>query len=178
MVITERRLEEITAETGASNAKARIEARATTAARPMPSAAEGSPPEPGPMRRPMLRGLREPLASGTGARLTVAWIVIFCVGVAVEPTAAEDGSLGLVGGVVVTALMASWLGMAAGFLAGRRYGAAASLAGAVALVGMTIGCPASGHHVAIGAWWYVQLVGSSALVAGSLRALSWRASGG
>lgn len=168
MVITERRLDEITAETSAAGAEDRIEPRATAVARRMPPA-----PEPVPVRRPMLRRLREPLAAGSGVRLTVAWIVVFCAGVAVEPAAAaDDESLGLAGGLIVAALMVSWLGMAAGFLAGRRYGAVASLAGAVVLVGMTIGCPTSGHHVAIGAWWYVQLIGSSALVAGSLKALN------
>ena len=105
------------------------------------------------------------------AVLAGAWVTIFTLGVAVEPASAGEETYPLLGTVLVLALLTSWAVMASGFLMGRRYGAMASVAGAVCLVGMTIGCPLSGHHAGIGAWWGVQLVGSLTLLGLSRAAL-------
>jgi hypothetical protein len=112
-----------------------------------------------------------PLSGRWAAALTVAWIAIFSIGVALEPAAADDEALPMLGAVVVTGLMASWVMMAAGFAQRRRYGAVGSLVAAGFLVAMTIACPVSGHHAGIGAWWLFEAAGSLALVAASRAAL-------
>ena len=98
------------------------------------------------------------------AVLSGAWVTIFTLGVAVEPSSAGEEAYPLVGTLLALALLGSWATMVSGFLRGRRYGAVASVAGAACLVGMTVGCPLSGHHAGIGAWWGVQLVGSLMLL--------------
>ena len=112
-----------------------------------------------------------PLRGRWAVALTAAWVSIFSIGVALEPAAADDEALPLVGVLVVTGLMAGWVVMAAGFARRRRYGAVGSLIAAGFLVAMTIACPVSGHHPGIGAWWVFQAAGSLALVAASGRAL-------
>lgn len=112
------------------------------------------------------------LARGWALRLTAAWLGVLTVGMALEPAPAEGEGTGLVSAILSAALMASWAVMAVGFTKRIRLGAFASLAGAVTLVAFTIGCPVSGHHTGIGAWWFVQLAGSMALVGLSGRAVS------
>ena len=132
-----------------------------------------SPPPPAPAP-PMTRNSSRwaaPLSGRWAATLTVAWVSIFSIGIALEPAAADDEALPLLGAVVVTGLMASWVMMAAGFAQRRRYGAVASLFAAGFLVAMTIACPVSGHHAGIGAWWWFDAAGSLALVAASGAAL-------
>ena len=135
-----------------------------------------TPPPPAPGATRSRQGARwaAPLSGRWAAALTAAWVSIFSVGVALEPAAAENESLPLVGAFVVSGLMASWVVMAAGFAQRRRYGAVGSLVGAGFLVAMTIACPVSGHHPGIGAWWVFQAAGSLTLVAASGRAL-WSA---
>jgi hypothetical protein len=106
------------------------------------------------------------------AGLTVAWIGIFTTGVILEPTPADpDAALPLIEGVLISGILLSWVVMAAGFATRRRYGVLGSLVAAVCLVGMTIACQASGHHAAVGAWWWFEVAGSTALVGLSARAL-------
>ena len=112
-----------------------------------------------------------PLSGRWAAALTAAWVSIFSIGVALEPAAADDEALPLIGALVVSGLMLSWVVMAAGFAQRRRYGAIGSLVAAGFLVAMTIACPVSGHHAGIGAWWVFQVVGSLALVSASARAM-------
>ena len=111
------------------------------------------------------------LSGRWAAALTLAWAAIFSIGVALEPAAADDEALPLIGAVIVSGLMASWAVMAAGFAQRRRYGAVASLIAAGFLTAMTIACPVSGHHAGIGAWWLFQAAGSLTLVAASGAAL-------
>ena len=132
-----------------------------------------SPPPPAsaaPIARDSFRWAA-PLSGRWAAALTVAWVAIFSIGVALEPAAADDEALPLLGAVIVTGLMASWVMMAAGFAQRRRYGAVGSLIAAGFLVAMTIACPVSGHHAGIGAWWWFEAAGSLALVAASGAAL-------
>ena len=109
----------------------------------------------------------ERLSGGWAAALTVAWVSIFSIGMALEPAAAADEAVPFLGALIGAALMASWVMMAAGFAQRRRYGAVGSLIGAGLLVAMTIACPVSGHHAGIGLWWWFQAAGSVALVAAS-----------
>jgi hypothetical protein len=111
------------------------------------------------------------LSGRWAAFLTVAWVTIFSVGVALEPSAADEDALPLVGAVLVTGLMVGWLVMATGFVRRRRSGAMGSLVAAGFLVAMTVGCPLSGHHAGIGAWWWFEMAGSLALVGASGAAL-------
>jgi hypothetical protein len=119
-----------------------------------------------------IAGLTERLSPGWAAGLVVAWIGIFCTGVILEPAPAEpDAALPLIEGLLIMGLMVSWVVTAVGLAARRRYGALGSLVAGVFLVGMTIACPVSGHHVGIGAWWWFEAAGSTALVALSGKAL-------
>ena len=108
------------------------------------------------------------------AVLTSAWVVIFGLGVALEPAPTGEEAFPLIGTAFVLALMGCWAGMAAGFLQRRRSGAVASAAGAGLLVLITVACPVSGHHAGIGPWWGFQLVGSLALLGLSRAALASR----
>ena len=116
-------------------------------------------------------GLAGRLSGRCAAFLTVAWITIFTIGVALEPSAADEDALPLLGAVLVTGLLAGWVMMAAGFAQRRRYGAVGSLMAGGFLVAMTIACPMSGHHAGIGAWWWFEAAGSLALVGASGAAL-------
>jgi hypothetical protein len=111
------------------------------------------------------------LSGRWAAMLTVAWVAIFSLGVALEPTPANDDALPVLAAILMSALMIGWVVMAAGFAQRRRYGALGSLGAAGVLSAMTIACPLSGHHAGIGAWWWYEVAGSLALVSASARAL-------
>jgi hypothetical protein len=122
----------------------------------------------GPGRR---AALTDRLSGRWALFLTVAWVTIFTIGAALEPTPADEEAMPLLGAVLVSGLMLGWMVMAAGFAQRRRYGAVASLGAAGVLVAMTIACPLSGHHVGVGAWWWFEVGGSLTLVAASRAAL-------
>ena len=105
------------------------------------------------------------------AVLAGAWVTIFTLGVAVEPGSSGEEPSPLVATALGLVLLGSWVVMASGLLRGRRYGAVASVVGAVCLVAITVACPLSGHHAGIGPWWGVQLVGSFTLLGLSRAAL-------
>jgi hypothetical protein len=115
--------------------------------------------------------LTDRLSGSWALVLTVAWAAIFTVGVALEPTPANDDAMPLLGAVLASGLMTGWVVMAAGFAQRRRYGAAGSLGAAGVLLAMTVACPLSGHHAGIGAWWWFELAGSLTLVSASRAAL-------
>jgi len=128
-------------------------------------------PRPRPERRRLFADLAGPLSRRWGVALVGAWVVVVAVGLAVEPPPANPDAVPLVANLMSTALMGTWGAMAAGIFQGRRFAAAASLAGGGLLLALTLGCPLSGHHHGIGAWWGIQLVGAAALLALSRRAL-------
>ena len=103
--------------------------------------------------------------------LTVAWIVIFSVGLALEPAPTDPDATAAIDTILALSIMTGWITMASGFLQGRRYGAGASLAAAGILTVATLGCPISGHHAGIGPWFAVQLTGSLFLLGASAAAL-------
>jgi hypothetical protein len=114
----------------------------------------------------------ERLSGSWAAGLAIAWIAIFTIGVAFEPAPADpDAPLPLIATLLALGLLIGWIVMAIGLAKRARFGAAASLVAAVCLLGLTIGCPVSGHHSGLGAWWWFELVGSATLVALSGRAL-------
>jgi|GEM_PF-3495468 len=141
-----------------------------TGADPVPSATVAQAPvaPAAPARR---RQLSDELSGGWALVLTVAWIVIFTVGAALEPKPANPDAMPFLAGVLASGLMTGWLVMAAGFAQRRRYGAAGSLGAAGVLVAMTVACPLSGHHAGIGTWWWFEVAGSLTLLAASRAAL-------
>ena len=137
---------------------------------PEPAAAR-TDPAPAATGRPRRAALTDPLSGGWALFLTVAWVTIFTIGVALEPAPANEDAMPLLGAVLMSGLMTGWVVMAAGFAHRRRYGAAGSLGAAGVLVAMTIACPLSGHHAGIGAWWWFEVAGSLTLVGASRAAL-------
>jgi len=128
--------------------------------------------QPDVVQRQPIAGLAARLSPWWAAGLVVAWVGIFSTGVILEPAPADpDAALPFIEGLLVLGLMVSWVVTAVGLAGRRRYGAVGSLVGGVFLVGMTIACPVSGHHVGIGAWWWFEAAGSTALVALSASAL-------
>ncbi len=123
-------------------------------------------------RRRLLADLGQPLSRSWGFVLVAAWVVVVAVGLAVEPAPANpDAPVPLIADLLSTGLMVAWGAMAAGIVQRRRFAAVASLVGGLGLLALTVGCPVSGHHGGIGAWWGVQLVGAFVLLALSGRAL-------
>ena len=129
---------------------------------------------PGGARPPVRRWLTEdrqvpgrwPVALGG------AWLVVFSVAVAVEPTPpSPDAPEPLWASLLFFAFLTT-LAVAAGGLARRqRLGLVASAAaGGLALLA-TVMCPVSGHHPEVGAWWYVQMAGFTGLVTASVAGL-------
>ena len=141
-------------------------------AAPAPPSVTSEPAAGGLSRRHLFADLAGPLSRNWGMALMVAWVVVVAVGLAVEPAPANPNApVPLYADLISTGMLAAWGAMAAGVLQRRRFGAAASMVGGVALLGLTLACPLTGHHTSIGAWWGVQLVGAVGLLALSGRAL-------
>lgn len=126
---------------------------------------------PGGRRPPLGRWLTDAraVAGRWPMGMGIAWVVVLAAAVAVEPAPASPdapeplwASLLFLG--LLTALATTWAGLARR----QRVGLVASAAaGGLALVA-TVMCPVSGHHGGVGAWWYLQMTGFTALVAASL----------
>lgn len=98
---------------------------------------------------------------------------VTAVCVALEPVPADPtASATVLDSLLGLALLASW-GLAAGAALRRRPAALtwAAAASAIAVV-LSILCPVSGHHAAVGAWWYTQMLVSGAALAISVVARS------
>jgi peptidoglycan/LPS O-acetylase OafA/YrhL len=137
-----------------------------------PAPPQVSEPTPTAPRRRLFADLAGPLSRNWGIVLMVAWVVVVAVGLAIEPAPANpDAPIPLYADLISTGMLAAWGAMAAGVFQRRRFAAAASMVGGVALLGLTLACPLTGHHSSIGAWWGIQLVGAAGLLALSGRAL-------
>lgn len=137
-----------------------------------PTPTRPKPTSPRPPRRRLWDDLPAPLSRSWGVALVAAWVVVVAVGLAVEPAPANpDAAPPLVAELLSTAMMVAWGALAVGVVQGRRLAAVASLGGAVMLTALTLGCPLSGHHGGVGAWFAIQLAGAFALVVLSARAL-------
>jgi hypothetical protein len=155
-------------DTVAASTPATTEARPPVAAPPTPATTR----RPRPPGRALLDDLAEPLSRRWGLALVGAWVVVIAIGLALEPAAANpDAAPPFFADLLSTGLLATWGAMAAGIFQGRRLAAAASFVGAVGLLALTLGCPLSGHHSGIGAWWGIQIVGALSLLALSRKAL-------
>ncbi len=121
--------------------------------------------------RPRRAPLTDPLSGPWALVLTFAWVTIFSIGAALEPSPANNDAMPVLAALLASGLFLGWAVMVAGFVQHRRYGAVGSLGAAGILVAMTIACPLSGHHAGIGAWWWFEVAGSLTLVAASRAAL-------
>ena len=98
------------------------------------------------------------LARAWAFLFAVGWPVVVAVNTAVEPEPADPGAAEPL--VATAAFLAFVVGLVATVVAAarRRPSAAAwSTATALAAVGVTVACPASGHHGAVGSWWFAQM---------------------
>lgn len=105
--------------------------------------------------------------------LAGAWLVIYVAAAFLEPAppASEAEAMPVWAGVMFIALTATLAAMCAGLARGQRYGLVASVVAAgIALTG-AVACPVSGHHPAVGAWWFAQMAGFTGLIGLSLAAL-------
>lgn len=104
--------------------------------------------------------------------LGLGWPAVIFLAAALEPAPADPtAATSAVGGLISFLLLGLLAGTA--LAASARHTSTPVWAGAlgVAALGLTVACPASGHH-AVGAWWFAQLalVGAMALLSfGALR---------
>lgn len=124
-------------------------------------------------RRSTFVDLAEPnaLRPWVAVAVAAAWTVLLPVAAAIQPPAAAPGgepAWSVVYGAVSMVILA----IAAVSLARRqRVGLVASATAAGLSLIAVITCPMSGHHAAVGAWWFVQMSGFAALGALSLAAM-------
>ena len=106
-----------------------------------------------------------------GVALVAAWVAFLPLAYVLEPAPARAAAVPawvvLLELAFTTALVAAAVG-----LAGRqRLGLVASVAGAGVALVAAVTCPLSGHHAAVGPWWYAQTAGFLALGGVSLAGL-------
>ena len=131
------------------------------------------------LRRPQRRAAmaawlteREAVPRRWAAALALAWVGVYSGALAIQPRAADPSEPEpawalLLFLALVVALSLTWYG-----LAGRlRLGLVASVVGAGVALASAVMCPVSGHHGAVGWWWYTQLAGFTALAGLGLLAL-------
>lgn len=120
--------------------------------------------------RPTMRvWLTERIDLRVAIGLFVAWLILPEIAYVLEPPA--RGSEPFFGTALEISMNVLFIVTLAGLVARRRWGLAASLAGALVLTVASIACPASGHHT-FGAWWYGQIACMVTLVVMSVAALS------
>jgi len=123
-------------------------------------------PAPEPVRpvpsEPRVRRVLTPAA----VRLVgVALIVLFAVGVSVQPPA--DGANPVEpwwADVLNVIIQFGLLAVLAGVLTGRRWTVKAGLVTGASLLTLSVTCPIEGHHV-VAAWWFVQMAVGIAMTA-------------
>ena len=105
----------------------------------------------------------------TSVPLGLAWLILFPLALALEPTAAAT-TVPLWEWAASFALLAG-LGLTAAGLGTRRaWGVTASLATSIFFTAGVFACPATGHH-AFGLWWFGEFAAAITLVALSTAAV-------
>lgn len=101
----------------------------------------------------------------------VSWLLLLGTALAIEPQPSDPTAIpSLVDALFMGILLVALTAVALGFVARRRVGFAASLAGAGVLLAAVLVCPVSGHHD-LGLWWYGQLACVGGLIAVSVLGL-------
>lgn len=128
-----------------------------------------------PVRRPGLRRwLGEPgvVPGRWPLGLALAWLAVLAAAVALEPAPAEPAAPEPVWAAVLFLGLLAALGTAwSGLSSRRRLGLVASVVAAGLGLAASAACPVSAHHVDVGAWWYLQMGGFTALVGAGLAGL-------
>ncbi len=105
------------------------------------------------------------------AALAVGWIATLQLLYALEPAPARSGPSPTWAVALTIVSMVALAATAMGLAGRQRLGLVASMgAVGVFLVGAVM-CPASGHHAAVGSWWYGQLAALTVLGGASLAGL-------
>ena len=123
-----------------------------------------SPPEPVRPRATHASVPRGPVSMRWVVAVGVCWVVLFPLGIAIEPAPAEpDAAEGVLATVVALGFFLALGATVGGLALRRRWGLVASVVAAGILLGMAVACPATGHH-AIAPWWLGQLAIAGTLV--------------
>lgn len=111
--------------------------------------------------------------------LCLSWMVVYGTAILLEPRPADPQAADPLWAVLLfTALMAALGATCVGLARRQRLGLVASVGAGGLALGAAVMCPVSGHHQAIGAWWYLQMAGFTSLMALSLVGLTRSRSGG
>jgi hypothetical protein len=130
---------------------------AMTEHRPTTSTAAPATPARTPERAP------ERMSARTSVPLGLAWLVLFPLAIALEPTAAQTTTA--LWEWAASLVLLTGLGLTAAGLGTRRpWGATASLATSLVFTAGVFACPATGHH-AFGLWWFGEFGAALTLVA-------------
>ncbi|HEY7106783.1 MAG TPA: hypothetical protein VH986_10295 [Acidimicrobiia bacterium] len=109
--------------------------------------------------------LNERIPGAVAAAVAVTWFVLVQIAFALEP--ATNRSVPVIGVMLEVAMYLLLAVMITGLVMQRRWGLAASLAGAVLATAASIACPVTGHHP-FGTWWFGQMACMLGLVAVSV----------
>jgi hypothetical protein len=112
--------------------------------------------------------LNERIPGAAAAGVGITWFVLMQVAFLLEPT--SNHPVPVIGLVLEISMYVILAVMVTGLVMQRRWGLAASLAGAVLATAASVACPVTGHH-AFGAWWFGQMACMLTLVAVSAVAL-------
>ena len=129
-----------------------------------------------------LGGGKRPSVSGWIARpnalprwlpvsLALAWVAFLPLARALEPSAARAEAAPWWALLLEVAFITTLIVAAMGLARRQRMGLLASAGAAGVALTAAVMCPVSGHHVAVGAWWFAQMGGFLALGAASLAGL-------
>jgi hypothetical protein len=103
--------------------------------------------------------------------LGVAWLVLFPLGVFLEP-APTNMNMTWIDAIVGNVLLVSFTLLAVGLATRRRWAPLASVGASGLVLTASFACPATGHHL-MGLWWFGQLAIALTLVTLSSVA-AWR----
>jgi len=133
------------------------------------------PGETEPQAPRLVRWLTEPGAVGGRwpGVVCLSWIAVYAMAILLEPPAANPDAPEPLWAMLLFFTLMCALGSACIGLARRqRLGLVASVGAAGLALGAAIMCPVSGHHQAVGTWWYLQMGGFTCLAGLSLVGLT------